>query len=359
MSDEVVRRRKPVTATEVADAVTQATKEIVEEDRVDVEPDVKDWIGTTCTVLDLAITGRIPGGFPVGRICHIFGGESACKTVIGTAVLGSAQRRGCITYFEDVERTFVPNWASMFGLNVKDKDIWHLDQDCETLEDLFDNKLRGKKGILQAYEGRNKVVLVDSLSALTAIAEQESKLSDATFGTVRAKQMSTAMRTSIAPLAKSNTTLIFIDQARDKVGGFSPPGAPKKETWSGGRAVGFYSSVRVHLKTAEPVKNSKKKEIGTWINFSIDKNKVGVPHRKGSFCILYDYGIDNVTTNLVFLQEFQESEKTVVFNDVEDTVKKMVEYVESNHLEKQLELEVEKAWKESYATGHNRQREVW
>ncbi len=342
------------------DEIVRRTKKAIEEDRVDVEPDVKDWISTTCTVLDLAITGHLPGGFPVGRICHIFGGESACKTVIGTAVLGSAQRKGAITFFEDVEHTFMPAWASMFGLNIKDKDMWHLDQDCDTLEDLFDNKLKKeKKGIFNLYEGKLKVVLVDSLSALTALAEQEAKLSDPTFGTIRAKQMSTAMRTSIAPLSKSNTTLLFIDQARDKVGGFSPPGAPKKETWSGGRAVGFYSSVRVHLKTAEPVKNSKKKEIGTWINFSIDKNKVGVPHRKGSFCILYDYGIDNVTTNLNFLQEFQESEKTLTFNGQVDTVKKLVDYVETNHLEKQLELEVEKAWQESYATGHSRQREVW
>jgi hypothetical protein len=153
--------------------------------------------------------------------------------------------------------------------------------------------------------------------------------------------------------------LIFIDQAKDKIGALANPYAAKPETFGGGRSVGYYSSVRVHLRNGAAVKNKNKKEIGTWINFAIDKNKVGVPHRKGSFCLLYDYGIDNVTSNLDFLLEFQEGKKDVSFNGEVGPVEEMVNYVEANKLEGVLVAEVEKAWKEAHATGHNRKREVW
>jgi len=335
----------------MARKITEEIKGAINENGVkDLSP-VDEWISTGCTLMDLAITGKLPGGFPVGRISHIFGAESTCKTVIGTTILGAAQRNGAIAFFADVEQTFDHDWATLFGLNCSNKDNFRLGHP-RTIEEFFDSYL---KDIIELKDDRQRVVVVDSLSAMPANAEIEGELEKGSFGTMRAKQMSIALRKYIRPLSDTKTSVIFIDQSRMNIGFAYGP----KETYSGGMALKFYASTRIHLKHGTKEKNKKDVEIGTWINFLVDKSKVSAPHRGSEFCILYDYGIDNIHSNLLFLQEAQKEDRTVSFNGTSGFMSKMIKYVEENNLEEKLDAEVEKAWLELYKADDTRKQRVW
>jgi len=360
MSKEVIKRRR----LDVIDAVEQAVDDI----KVIDEGPIKDWISTGCTVLDLAISNRYPGGIPLGRTVRIYGGESTCKTVLGMTILGSVQRKGGIAFFIDTERTFDPVWAKLFGLKCSDLDIWRygcwwnpgkvneFDQP-ETVEDLFDEYINR---IVSLDDPRPKVIIVDSLTALPSKVEIEGDLGDASYGTTRAKQIGAGLRKYNGRLSSSNTSLIFIDQSRDAIGlQFG-----SKEVTSGGRAPKFYSSVIIHLRDGGKVTNKKKIEVGVWVNFKIVKNKAAPPFRKSSFKIIWNYGLDDVGTNLDFLKFCQElsgkegarKSGRVLFDDKNMFMSQMIMHVEEDNLEEKLEKEVFEKWTELYSQEERKQR---
>ncbi len=274
------------------------------------QPLVTDYLSTGCTLLDLAIADRHPGGFGVGRISQIYGVESSGKTVLVAEALGACQRKGGKAYFGDAEHSLdFERAARLYGLDVESKEQWEYFVPT-SIEDLFDNHLAR---ILKARKTNSKpgVVAVDSLSALPSEAEAKTELKDIKFGVTRARQLSAAFRKYEDQLYCKNLAVLFVDQARDNVGVMFGD----KHTTSGGRALGFYASTRVLCTVAGKVKNEDDKPIGVDVKFVVKKNKIAPPLREGEFRILFDYGIDDLASNLLWLAATDKKQLKEFFKD--------------------------------------------
>lgn len=315
---------------------------------------IKGWVSTGCTVLDLAIADQLPGGFPAGRISHVFGRESTAKTVLATEPLGSVQRKGGIAYFEDSELSFDLSRAALFGVDVENEDLWRY-KTPQSIEELFDEDIA--EAIEEAESMPISMMSVDSLTALPSAAEIGNDLTKQEYGTLRAKQLSRAFRNYWGRLGQSGLAILFVDQAKADLS--NPFSRGRKDTVAGGRALKFFSSVRIELKHFGAVKNSKKRVVGVDIGFKLVKNKVGPPFREGSFRLYFDYGIDDVTTNLQWLKQeilpkargkkAYKLGEMGLDDDFAGSLDETVEYVEANNLEGELREVVEAVWKEVYA----------
>lgn len=330
---------------------------------------VKEWCSTGSTLLDLAITNNWPGGIPIGRIIQIYGGFSAGKSAIACSILGSALRKDFLGFYADVEYTFDSSFASLYGLDVNNPNFfWGYSWKNEivqptSLEELFDDWIYQ---IIEKFQDKKKILVIDSLTALPAKVEAEKRMEDHSFGAYRAKQISLGLRKYLNKLIETNTSLILIDQTRDNIGAIFG----ESEITTGGRAAEFYTSLRIHLQHEAKIQNSIGRDIGVWIKFKIDKNKVSIPFRTGYLKIEFSYGIDDIAGNLRFLAEFQTNSKregmkkttNVTLNlDGEQqtkTIKAWIPYIEEHNLEKALQQEVVKTWKDLYKEEERKPR-VW
>ena len=254
--------------------------------RVDV-----DVIPTGNLLIDRALG---VGGFPRGRIIEVFGPESSGKTTLTLTAIAQAQKKGGLAAFIDVEHALDPQYAKKLGVNIDDLLVSQPSSGEEALQ------------ICEALVRSNAidVIVLDSVAALVTKQELDGEIGDSTVG-AQARLMSAAMRKLTALISKARTVCIFSNQIREKIGVMF--GSP--ETTPGGRALKFFSSVRVDIRRIGQIKTTDGTVTGSRTKVKIVKNKVAPPFTEAEFDIMYNEGISNTGSLLDLALEFEIVQK--------------------------------------------------
>ena len=260
------------------------------------------------------------GGYPKGRIIEIYGPESSGKTTLALHAIAEAQKMGGIAAFIDAEHALDPTYAKNLGVNIDELWISQPDNGEQALE-ITESLVRS---------GAVDIIVVDSVAALTPQAEIEGEMGDSHMG-LQARLMSQALRKLTGILSKSNTTIIFINQIRMKIGVmFGNP-----ETTTGGNALKFYASVRMDVRKADTIGKNSDDISGNRVRVKIVKNKVAPPFKKCELDLMFGTGISYVGSVLDAALKYNLIEKSGAWYSMNGEKigqgrDKTVEYLENN-----------------------------
>ena len=255
-------------------------------DGTDTTPtDIKDFVSTGSTMLDLAISNKPNGGIAVGRITEINGLESSGKSLLGAHILAETQRKGGVAVYIDTETSVSTEFLGAIGVDVESMLYLHL----ETVEDIFEAVEEIVAKVRESDKDRLVTILVDSLAAATTKVELEADFEKDGWATSKAIIISKAMRKITQMIGRQKIALVFTNQLRQKLGVmFGDPW-----TTSGGKALPFHASTRIRLKNVGQIKDKKTNTIGMKMRAQVIKNRLGPPMRHADFNLYFESGIDD------------------------------------------------------------------
>ena len=255
-------------------------------DGTDITPtDIKDFVSTGSTMLDLAISNKPNGGIAVGRITEINGLESSGKSLLGAHILAETQRKGGVAVYIDTETSVSTEFLGAIGIDVESMLYLHL----ETVEDVFSAIEEIVAKVRESDKNRLVTILVDSLAGATTKVELEADFDKDGWATAKAIIISKAMRKITQMIGRQKIALVFTNQLRQKLGVmFGDPW-----TTSGGKALPFHASTRIRLKNLGQIKDKKNNNIGMKMRAQVIKNRLGPPMRHADFELYFETGIDD------------------------------------------------------------------
>ena len=247
--------------------------------------DIKEFISTGSSTLDLAISNKPNGGIAVGRITEINGLESSGKSLLGAHILAETQKKDGIAVYIDTETSVSQEFMEVIGLDLNKMLYLHL----ETVEEIFEAIEEIVTQVRSSDKDRCVTILVDSLAAASTKVEMEADYDKDGWATSKAIIISKAMRKITQMIGKHNVALVFTNQLRQKLGVmFGDPW-----TTSGGKALPFHASTRIRLKNMGQIKDTAKNVLGMKCRAQIVKNRLGPPLRHADYDMYFDRGIDN------------------------------------------------------------------
>jgi len=251
--------------------------------------DIKDFISTGSTLLDLAVANRPNGGIAVGRITEINGLESSGKSLVGAHLLAETQKKGGVAVYIDTETAVSQDFLKVIGVDINSMLYLHL----ETVEDIFHAIEEIVAKVRESDRDRLVTILVDSLAAASTNVEMEADFDKDGWATSKAIIISKAMRKITQMIGRQQIALVFTNQLRQKLGVmFGDPW-----TTSGGKALPFHASTRIRLKNTGQIKDKKNNTIGMKMRAQVIKNRLGPPMRHADFDF-FDFTLPTYFNNL-------------------------------------------------------------
>jgi len=279
----------------------------------DSPSNVKEWISSGCDSLDLAISNRPKGGFPVGRITEITGLEASGKSLLAAHTLAETQKKGGLAVYIDTESATSSEFLTAIGADLKTM----LYVPLETVEEIFETIETIVDGVRKSDKDRLVTIVVDSIMGASTKIELAAEYDKDGYATSKSIILSKAMRKVTNWIARERICLIFTNQLRVKMG----VSFGDQWTTSGGKAIPFHASVRLRLKNTGQIKatvNGAEQVVGSKTSVQVVKNRMGPPHRKIDYEIYYDSGIDNFGGWLNLMKKFKLVKQAGAWYTLED-----------------------------------------